>query len=93
MYPCILVALDGSQASLEGLREAIRLAQGHPTRLILLHLIDDFPTLREIASNRSMAQLEAERRDSAQTLLEQGVQLAHASQVEAGLYLVPRVIE
>lgn len=82
LYARILVPLDGSDAAEHGLREAIRLASGRATRLVLLHLIDDFPSLREVASERTMDDMLAARRRSAQALLDRARQLAAEQQVQ-----------
>jgi len=41
MYTRILVPLDGSETSRRGLREAIRLAQGHPVTLRLILVVNE----------------------------------------------------
>ena len=43
MYRKILVPLDGSETAERGLQEAIDLAQGETTRLLLLNVVEDFP--------------------------------------------------
>lgn len=50
MYQRILVPLDGSATAERGLREAIALCSGQPTRLLLLHVVDDYPLLIETSS-------------------------------------------
>ena len=42
-YKKILVAVDGSAASSKGLREAIRLAKAERSRIIVLHVVDEYP--------------------------------------------------
>lgn len=49
MYRNILVPLDGSNTATEGLREAIRLAEGHNTTLHLVHVLMDYPLMMEMA--------------------------------------------
>jgi nucleotide-binding universal stress UspA family protein len=83
MYSRILVPIDGSDTANRGLVEAIRLAHGHPTQLVLLHVIDDFPTMREFASSDPREEQRAQRRRAAQELLEHGAKLARASHVTA----------
>ena len=41
-YRRILVAVDGSAASMKGLREAIRLAKDGRAQLVLLHVVNEF---------------------------------------------------
>ena len=50
MYKRILVPVDGSDTATRGLQEAIGLAADLKAKLILLHVIDDFPLLVEMAS-------------------------------------------
>ncbi len=50
MYQRILVPVDGSATSERGLREAVKLASGQSTRLLFLHVVDDYTTLAEMTS-------------------------------------------
>lgn len=50
MYQRILVPVDGSATSERGQREAIGLAAGQNTRLLFLHVVDDYTTLAEMTS-------------------------------------------
>ncbi|WP_280156040.1 universal stress protein [Piscinibacter sp. XHJ-5] len=82
MYPRILVPLDGSETSERGLREAVRLAARNDVTLVLLHVIDDFPTVRQLAASEPIEQLEARRRKAGEELLSHAEQLAHAADVQ-----------
>jgi nucleotide-binding universal stress UspA family protein len=42
-YRKILAAVDGSTAAAKGLREAIRLAKAERARLVILHVVDEYP--------------------------------------------------
>lgn len=53
MYQRILVPLDGSPTAERGLREALKLAAGQQTKLLLLHVVDDYPMLIETSSMTS----------------------------------------
>lgn len=79
MYSRILVPLDGSETSERGLREAVHLASHHDVTLVLLHVIDDFPTVRQLAASEPIEQLKAKRRKAGEELVRRGEQLAHAS--------------
>lgn len=61
MYERILVPVDGSATAERGLQEAIGLAAQLKCRLHVLHVVDDFPLLVEVASvenyNDTMARL------------------------------------
>lgn len=50
MYQRILVPVDGSATAERGLREALKLATGQNTRLLFLHVVDDYTTLSEMTS-------------------------------------------
>lgn len=83
MYERILVPLDGSDTSERGLREAIRLAVENDVTLVLLHVIDDFPTVRQLAAKEPIETLEARRRQVGEEVLSEGLRLARASAVRA----------
>lgn len=50
MYDRILVPIDGSETATQGLRSATALAKRLGSRLVLLHVLDDFPMMVEMAS-------------------------------------------
>jgi nucleotide-binding universal stress UspA family protein len=50
MYQRILVPLDGSATGTRGLQEAVALATGHPCRLLLLHVLDDYPLFSQVST-------------------------------------------
>ncbi len=49
MYERILAPIDGSPTSERGLREAIALAAKLQSKLVLLNVVDDYPTMVELA--------------------------------------------
>lgn len=79
MYSRILVPLDGSATSQRGLAEAIHFARGHATELVLMHVIEDFPTMSEFASSVPPDEQRTLRRHAAQELLKPYVHLAEAA--------------
>lgn len=81
MYQRILVPMDGSDTAERGLREAIRLARGQGTQLVLLHVIDDFPSVRQLAASEPLDEQRARRRHAAEQMLAKGVHLADAADV------------
>jgi nucleotide-binding universal stress UspA family protein len=82
MYDRILVPLDGSDTSTRGLREAIGLARTQGAKLLLLHVIDDYPLLLQSGSEpHHFDQLRQRLRDEGQRLLD----AAQAVVQEAGL--------
>jgi nucleotide-binding universal stress UspA family protein len=60
MYRRILVPVDGSPTAERGLREAIDLA-GPNARLVLLHVIDDYPMLVQMSSMSAFEDLKRAR--------------------------------
>ena len=50
MYQRILVPLDGSATANRGLQEAVALATGHSCRLLLLHVLDDYPLFSQVST-------------------------------------------
>lgn len=53
MYKRILVPVDGSATAERGLREAIALATGQDTRLLFLHVVDDYTMIMETTTAAS----------------------------------------
>jgi nucleotide-binding universal stress UspA family protein len=49
MYSRILVPLDGSDTAAQGLREAITLARVLKSTLVLLHVVNEYPLLVDMA--------------------------------------------
>jgi nucleotide-binding universal stress UspA family protein len=50
MYSKILVPLDGSPTAWRGVQEALVLAKDLRARLVVLHVVDDYPMMAEVAS-------------------------------------------
>ena len=50
IYQRILVPVDGSATAERGLREAVKLAGGQNTRVLFLHVLDDYTTLSDMTS-------------------------------------------
>lgn len=84
MYNKILVPLDGSATARRGLREAIGLAQVHGARLLLLHVVDDYPLLIEAsASAAAFDQVRDAMRRQGEAVLAEALTTAEAAGVEA----------
>jgi len=81
MYQRILVPLDGTDTADLAPREAMRLAEGGKAHLLLLHVIDDYPTMREFASNEALQDLRAHRRRRGEELVASRLRMVR----EAGL--------
>jgi nucleotide-binding universal stress UspA family protein len=83
MYQRILVPIDGSETSWRGLSEALRLAAPDRSELLLLYIVDDFPTVRQLASSVPIDEQEKQRLRAGEELLTRGLQLARAARVRA----------
>jgi len=61
MYQRILVPIDGSPTADRGVREAMRLAADQKAKVILLHVVDDFPMVAEMSSAMTAQQTDRAR--------------------------------
>ncbi|WP_284617861.1 universal stress protein [Aquabacterium humicola] len=89
----ILVPIDGSPTAQRGLEEAIRLAVSQSASLLLLHVIDDFPKLREFASYEMLAQEQESRAHRPDAMLAAAVREAGAAGVAADSKVVFAVLD
>jgi nucleotide-binding universal stress UspA family protein len=80
MYKRILVPLDGSDTSERGLREAIGLAVEQKAKLVLLHVVDDFPLMMEGSAVASFQEMRTQLTDYGERLLAK----AKAAATDAG---------
>ena len=88
MYHRILVPLDGSQTAERGLREAIGLATLHKSRLVVIHVVDDFSSLVELSSVASYERMKAELGQFGNALLDKARLSASGSAVQIETHLV-----
>lgn len=89
MYGKILVAVDGSAASLRGLQEGIRLAKAPGARLLLVHVVNTLILETEVASTAYYQALADEIRSSGLKILEHAAMVAH----DAGVTFEQKLIE
>ena len=82
MYERILVPIDGSATAERGLHEAIGLAAQLKCRLHVLHVVDDFPLLVEVASVESYNDTMARLRKYGEHLLSDAASRARDAGVE-----------
>lgn len=83
MYRRILVPLDGSAASLRGLKEAIRLARDDRARLRLVHVLDETPMLGMLEEGVDLGPFLRDLRKRGGALLERARRRAEKSRVPA----------
>jgi nucleotide-binding universal stress UspA family protein len=82
MYDKILVPLDGSHTAERGLREAIGLATGLKSNLLLLHIADYFPMMVEMASTANSRAMQEDFRQYGETVLEKASRAARDAGVQ-----------
>jgi nucleotide-binding universal stress UspA family protein len=81
MYRRILVPLDGSATAQRGLQEAVGLAKACDASLVLLHVVEAYPMMMEMATTTTWEQVTSDLRAHGQKVLEQ----AHQTVVAAGV--------
>jgi nucleotide-binding universal stress UspA family protein len=82
-YRRILVAVDGSPASLKGLREAIRLAKDGGSQLVLLNVVNEFYAFATLDGFAPGADLVPALREGGRRTLEKAKALADKAGVRA----------
>jgi nucleotide-binding universal stress UspA family protein len=85
-YRKILVAVDGSQASNKGLREAIRLARAKGVQLFIVHVVDEYPgfaALDGLMAGTPGADLVPALREGGKRVLAKAVAMAQKQNVKA----------
>jgi nucleotide-binding universal stress UspA family protein len=87
MYRRILVPLDGSATSRRGLEEALGLAKAFDASLVLLHVIEYYPVMIEMATAATWAQVSTQLRNEGQRLLEQAHQAAQSAGIASEAHL------
>ena len=87
MYQSILVPLDGSEPSHNGLRHAIDIAREAKSTLHLVHVIDSFPLMFELSSQGSFESMSQSLRRWAEGMLETGRRQAAEQGVKAEVIL------
>lgn len=82
MYARILVPLDGSPTAERGLQEALQLARTLSSTLVLLHVIDEYPLLVDMAAAMSFDAAREGLLQNAAQLLERARAMAEGVPVE-----------
>jgi nucleotide-binding universal stress UspA family protein len=81
MYQRILVPVDGSATAQQGVLEAIKLAKGQETRVLFLHVVDDYTMLIETTTPASYEEMLKGLRHYGLDVLAKAKQLAEQSGV------------
>lgn len=83
MYQRILVPIDGSETSLQGLDEAVRLALLTSAALRLVHVLNKFRRTTGFASHASYSALLPGMKEAGEELLRQGRERAERGGIKA----------
>jgi nucleotide-binding universal stress UspA family protein len=87
MYPRILVPVDGSATSQRGLAEAIGLAKACGSALVLLHVVEYYPVMIEMATATTWELITNDLSQQGQAVLEK----AHRAAMDAGVAVESRL--
>jgi nucleotide-binding universal stress UspA family protein len=88
-YQRILVPLDNSETAQQGLVEAIDVAKAFGASLVLLHVVEYYPIMMEMATASTWVQVSSDMREHGQRLLER----AHATASGAGVASEAHVVD
>jgi nucleotide-binding universal stress UspA family protein len=83
MYQRILVPLDSSSTAQRGFEEALRLARLCDASLVLLHVVEIFPMVADVASAAVWDQAITAQRENAQRMLERAHEAARSAGIAA----------
>lgn len=83
MYSRILVPLDGSDTAAKGLCEAINLARELKSTLVLLHVVNEYPLLVDMAGMTGFDELRRDLLHFGNELLAKGCREAEQAGVQA----------
>jgi nucleotide-binding universal stress UspA family protein len=83
MYRKILVPLDGSRTSKQGLNEAIKLARHEKAQLRLIHVVDIFVVMPTLEGGSYVDDIQASFRTSGKKLLARAAAMVHKRGVKA----------
>jgi nucleotide-binding universal stress UspA family protein len=81
MYRRILVPVDGSATAQRGFEEALSLAKAFGSSLVLLHVVEFFPVMMEMATSTTWEQVSEGLRDEGRRVLDR----AHEAAQSAGI--------
>lgn len=87
MYRRILVPVDGSPTSQRGLQEALSLAKTFDASLVLLHVIESYPMVMEMASTTTWQSITADLRTHGSALLERAHDAAKTAGIACEIHL------
>lgn len=86
-YRRILVAVDGSEASNKGLREALRVAKAEAAKLFILHVVNDYLVIAAMGGVAPPRDLGPTLRESGERILARAKALAAKQRLKAVVVL------
>src|ERR1019366_6170575 len=92
MYKKILVPVDGSSASMQGLREAVRFAKDQKARLRIMHVVDETVLAQYPEALDATGQLLATFIDDGKKTLNDAVTLAKRQGIKAEYVLYNKLL-
>jgi nucleotide-binding universal stress UspA family protein len=87
MYRRILVPIDGSDTAQRGLDEALGLAKTCSASLVLLHVIEYYPVMMEMATATTWEQVSTELRTHGERVLQRAHEAATAAGIASEIHL------
>ncbi len=87
MYRRILVPIDGSDTAQRGLEEALALAKGFDSSLVLLHVVEFYPMMMEMATATTWEQVTTDLRAHGQRALDRAHDAAKAAGVASECHI------
>lgn len=87
MYQRILVPIDGSATAERGLKEAVELAKLCRSSLVLLHVVEVYPVMMEMATATTWEQISNDLRAQGQRVLDQARQRVVAEGIACEAHL------
>jgi nucleotide-binding universal stress UspA family protein len=87
MYRRILVPIDGSSTAQRGLQEAFGLAKAFDSSLMLLHVVEVYPMMMEMATATTWEQVTTDLRTQGRQVLERAHESAQAVGVACEAHL------
>ena len=88
MFNKIFCPIDGSETSSHCLTEAIKIAKAHRSRLMILHIVDDFYPFLDGLEIANLAEIEKELRKNGEKLLKKAAERASSEGIKTESKLV-----
>ncbi len=91
MYERILVPIDGGATAAQGLKEAVKIAACHGSRIHLIHIIDESPVVEPFGGNGGSEFVMAQLRDIGTSLLDSCAEQVRAAGVPVECQLIEQI--